>query len=48
MAIRFFGGWDFTEDDINSRQLAFIGYEKGVPMGGDLKPVKGNKSASAF
>jgi hypothetical protein len=44
MAIRFFGGWDFTEDDINSRQMAFVGYEKGVPMGGDLKPVKGKKA----
>ena len=44
MAIRFFGGWDFTEDDINSRHLAFVGYEKGVPMGGDLKPVKGKKA----
>jgi hypothetical protein len=44
MAIRFFGGWDFTEADINSRQMAFVGYEKGVPMGGDLKPVKGKKA----
>ena len=44
MAIRFFGGWDFTKDDINSRHLAFVGYEKGVPMGGDLKPVKGKKA----
>ena len=46
MAIRFFGGWDFTPDDINSRQLAFVGYEKGVPMGGDLKPVKGKEAPS--
>jgi len=44
MVIRFFGGWDFTEADINSRHLAFVGYEKGVPMGGDLKPVKGKKA----
>ncbi|MEH6636276.1 MAG: DUF3604 domain-containing protein [Halioglobus sp.] len=46
MAIRFFGGWDFTTDDINSRHLAFVGYEKGVPMGGDLKPVKGKEAPS--
>jgi hypothetical protein len=46
MAIRFFGGWDFTTDDIHSRQLATVGYEKGVPMGGDLKPVKGKKAPS--
>jgi len=34
--VRFFGGWDFTEDDMNSRAPTFRGYEKGVPMGGDL------------
>jgi len=37
MIVRFFGGWDFTDDDLNSRQPAFRGYEKGVPMGGDLR-----------
>ena len=26
MAVRFFGGWDFTEDDMRSRQPAFVGY----------------------
>ena len=36
MAVRFFGGWEFTEQDINNRQPAFTGYKKGVPMGGDL------------
>jgi hypothetical protein len=35
--VRFFGGWDYTADDLNSRQPAFRGYEKGVPMGGDLR-----------
>jgi len=35
--VRFFGGWDYTVDDLNSRQPAFRGYEKGVPMGGDLR-----------
>ena len=37
MTVRFFGGWDFTADDLNSRAPAFRGYEKGVPMGGDLR-----------
>ncbi|MFT7479741.1 MAG: hypothetical protein ACI80N_003044, partial [Gammaproteobacteria bacterium] len=41
MAVRLFGGWDFTDDDLNSRQPAFRGYEKGVPMGGDLRPRSG-------
>lgn len=36
MMLRFFGGWSFTEDDLRSRAPAFAGYEKGVPMGGDL------------
>jgi hypothetical protein len=44
MMVRFFGGWDFTADDLNSRQPAFRGYEKGVPMGGDLKAAKGKKA----
>ena len=34
--VRFFGGWEFTENDLRSRAPAFHGYEKGVPMGGDL------------
>jgi hypothetical protein len=36
MAVRFFGGWDFSDADLNNRQPAFVGYSKGVPMGGDL------------
>jgi hypothetical protein len=42
--VRFFGGWDFTEDDLNSRQPAFRGYEKGVPMGGDLRKAEKGKA----
>jgi hypothetical protein len=34
--VRFFGGWEFTDNDLRSRPPAFLGYEKGVPMGGDL------------
>ena len=36
MVVRFFGGWEYTDDDLRSRAPAFRGYEKGVPMGGDL------------
>ncbi len=39
--VRFFGGWDFTEQDLRSRAPAFRGYEKGVPMGSDLPAAKG-------
>jgi len=37
MAVRFFGGWDFNDNDLRSRAPAFVGYERGVPMGGDLR-----------
>jgi len=45
MALRFFGGWEFTDDDLRNRAPAFTGYEKGVPMGGDMK--KGPEGAKA-
>jgi hypothetical protein len=41
ITVRFFGGWAYTEDDLNSRTPAFRGYEKGVPMGGDLRKRDG-------
>ena len=44
MAVRFFGGWDFNAEDVRSRQPAFVGYEKGVPMGGDLRAAPSGKS----
>ena len=36
IALRFFGGWDFEPADLQSPQLADLGYEKGVPMGGEF------------
>ena len=44
MTVRFFGGYDYTPDDAQSRYLAEVGYTKGVPMGGDLKPATGGKA----
>ncbi|WP_164658515.1 DUF3604 domain-containing protein [Tropicibacter sp. Alg240-R139] len=38
IGLRFFGGWEFTDDDLKSRSPALIGYNKGVPMGGDMRP----------
>lgn len=46
MTVRFFGGWEFTQDDLRSRAPAFVGYEKGVPMGADLK--RGTSAAPTF
>jgi hypothetical protein len=36
MTVRFFGGWQFDSADANAPLLAKTGYEKGVPMGGEL------------
>ena len=47
MIVRFFGGWDYTREDVNSRMPAFRGYEKGVPMGSDLR-ARGNDAAPTF
>ena len=46
MVVRFFGGWDFTADDAQSRLPARVGYAKGVPMGGDLRTAPGGKAPS--
>jgi hypothetical protein len=41
MMVRFFGGWEFTPKDLESRTPALAGYKRGVPMGGDLPPGPG-------
>ena len=46
--VRFFGGWEFTDEDLRSRAPAFLGYEKGVPMGGDLTAAPEGKKAPTF
>lgn len=46
ITVRFFGGWDFEDNDLRSRTPAFVGYEKGVPMGGDLSNAPAGKAPS--
>ena len=36
MRVRMFGGFEFTETDALRHDMAAIGYDKGVPMGGNL------------
>ncbi|MGI9296149.1 MAG: DUF3604 domain-containing protein, partial [Pseudomonadales bacterium] len=36
ISVRFFGGWNFEEQDAVRPDVARTGYRKGVPMGGDL------------
>jgi hypothetical protein len=44
MIVRFFGGWEFVAADANTRSPATVGYQKGVPMGGDLQQLVPGKS----
>ena len=44
MRVRMFGGWGFEKSDATRRDLAQVGYAKGVPMGGDLPSGKGAPS----
>ncbi len=46
MTVRFFGGWNFTLADTQSRLPAGVGYAKGVPMGGDLHRAPAGKAPS--
>jgi len=46
MGVRFFGGWDYVMEDLNSRSPAFAGFKKGVPMGADLPERTGSKAPS--
>ena len=34
--LRFFGGWQFAAADVLRADFGTLGYQKGVPMGGDL------------
>lgn len=43
MAVRFYGGAGFTASDLNGN-IEEVGKAKGVPMGGDLAPMKGAPS----
>ena len=48
MLVRFFGGWNFGEEDAQGRLPGNIGYAKGIPMGGDLTPAPDAKTAPSF
>jgi hypothetical protein len=48
MLVRFFGGWSFEPKDVNSREPAFAGYEKGVPMGATLADKPKSAKAPTF
>ncbi len=45
---RFFGGWELPADMCDRADFARVGYEKGVPMGGDLSELPGGAAAPVF
>jgi len=44
MTVRVFAGWDFEADEVQRPDFASTGYERGVPMGGDLRKAPEGKS----
>ena len=46
MVVRFFGGFNFVEEDALNRLPAEVGYTKGVPMGGELYTAPEGKAPS--
>ena len=47
LMVRVFAGYDFVADDVQRHDFAMYGYQKGVPMGGDLSAAPAGK-APAF
>jgi hypothetical protein len=48
IVVRLFGGWDYASDDVFKPDAVTIGYDKGVPMGGDLTARPAGKKAPTF
>jgi hypothetical protein len=46
--VRFFGGWDFSDGDLEGGQTVKNGYARGVPMGSDLKAPPAADKAPTF
>jgi hypothetical protein len=42
MTVRFFGGWHFEAGDDQRSDMTSLGYNQGVPMGGELPARNGN------
>ncbi|MGI9279470.1 MAG: DUF3604 domain-containing protein [Endozoicomonas sp.] len=42
--VRFFAGWDFKPEMCKAFDLVKQGYERGVPMGGDMEPRPGSEA----
>jgi len=41
MQLRVFGGFDYTQEDVEGADYVDVGYQKGVPMGSDVNQANG-------
>ncbi|MFC3615362.1 DUF3604 domain-containing protein [Lutimaribacter marinistellae] len=48
ITVRLFGGWDYAEEELYRPDVVEIGYDRGVPMGGDLPPAAQGANAPVF
>ncbi|MCK9504320.1 MAG: DUF3604 domain-containing protein [Porticoccaceae bacterium] len=46
IALRVFGGFNFADRDAKTKNIAAVGYKKGVPMGGDLTQAPQGRAPS--
>ena len=46
--LRFFGGWGYDDSMAGSQDFAKLGYQGGVPMGGDLPAMPKSAKAPTF
>jgi hypothetical protein len=47
IAVRVFGGWDYTEADVQVSPIESVGYARGVPMGGEMPPIPDDPAKAA-
>jgi len=48
IVVRFFGSWDFPGTMCGDQDFAQVGYQEGIPMGGDLPPRPQGSTAPRF
>lgn len=48
LLLQFFGGWQYTEQDLQASDIMSGAYSKGVPMGGELPQLLSEVSAPRF
>ncbi len=48
ITVRFFGGWNYSDTDVYRPNAVEIGYDRGVPMGGDLPLRPSGAGAPVF